>query len=587
MPDEPKPDPTPETGTGEGEVTTQPAISTDEAAQTDEVLSPVGDEKTVIEPTVIESEDPDIQVRSAAKRELDIRIMPWGAIANANGGTEEFARGAFSVPDPSKVLLMGMEHEFHFGLGQNGPTLTRHPVGRGISYEDLPDGAHMTFKVANTQRGDEVLALASEGIVNRASVEIIEVPGGNHVTKRNGRRHRVHTRADLVGVSTTYRPAFGEQAAVLAVRSREGESTMPDSPVAETPETPAYDITPVMQALEKMSGGFEAMSDRIEKIETRARQDIQIPARDGNDDVRAKRGDWVQTVLRMLSGERVPDVQVRVLDELITSDNVGVVPDAYLTELIGVIDPARPFLNSTRRLDLPPAGMSLVVPKIVTRPETGVQAAEKDDIASNTTSITNATFDSVTIAGGGDISLQLLKRSSPSYLSLYLELLAESYAHNAEIQALTALLASGVSSGGALDPEDANFGAAWVNGAAVRKPPTTIWLSSEGVGKFIDAKASGTNAPLYSNIQAGFTAGAGPAGTISGLRPVYVPELDTASATIDAIVGPSSGFGWTEDGTYTLQVDVPAKAGRDVAIVGLLWFAPMYPTAFTTYTIAS
>jgi hypothetical protein len=229
--------------------------------------------------------------------------------------------------------------------------------------------------------------------------------------------------------------------------------------------------------------------------------------------------------------------------------------------------------------------MSITVPVIETRPETAVQENEKDDIASNQTSITTDSFDAVTIAGGGDLSLQLLKRSSPAFLGLYLELLRESLNLNMEKQALAALY-TGDTPGGTLDPSEANFGTAWRNGALVGVPPDTLWLSSTGVAQFIDAKADGTNAPLYSSIQAGFTAGAGPAGTISGLRPIYVPAMD-AVGDVDAIVGPSRGFAWTEDGTYTLQVDVPAKAGRDVALVTIAWFMPLYPSAFTTYQIAS
>ena len=183
---------------------------------------------------------------------------------------------------------------------------------------------------------------------------------------------------------------------------------------------------------------------------------------------------------------------------------------------------------------------------------------------------------------------RIIKRSSPSFLNLWMELLAEAYAIESEDQALLALFNSigGVGAGTALDPENLSLGAAFVSSFdAIRRPPDTIWLSTQAVGEFIDAKATTTNAPLYPGLSASAVAAGGITGVISGLRPVHVPSLDAHGAY--AIVGPSNGFAWAEDGTYTLQVDVPSKAGRDVALVGMLWAAPWYPAAFTAYNVAS
>src|SRR5690348_3066599 len=108
MADEPKPQ--------DGDVTTQPAISTEEAEATDVELSTVGDEKvdlTVPTPDNAAPEEArslivpasDIEVRDLAKREVDMRLLPWGHTIETVQGPEEFRRGAFADANPDHVYL--------------------------------------------------------------------------------------------------------------------------------------------------------------------------------------------------------------------------------------------------------------------------------------------------------------------------------------------------------------------------------------------------------------------------------------------------------------------------------------------------
>jgi HK97 family phage prohead protease len=544
-----------------------------------------------------------VSVRSLSKRELDVSIAPFGQTIETENGPEEIELGAFRGVDPSKVLLMGLEHEVHLGLSQNGKVIpVRRPVGKALSIEERADGAYATFRVAKTASGDEILALADEGVIGGVSVEM----GPNmraRSEKRNGRRHSVVEFADLRAVSPTYNPAYAE-ARVLAVRSQKEDAPVaedkapangaPDEKAAVTAGSTKDLEAAIASAFDKF-GEVQARSstdalvvqekilDRLEKVEEQSRASFQIPSAPA--EARPTDfgpGEWMNIVLRSLTGDQVSqaELQARVAADLVTADNLGVIPDMFTGDVRETIDTSRPFLESTRQLNIPRAGMQLNVPVLATRPTTGVQSSEKAELASTETSITRASFDPTTIGGYGDISIQLLKRSDPSYLELYLDLLAEAYGIDADNEAVDALLAEvAVNEGGTLDAEDASFGAAWANAVAVsrRLTPDRIWLSSAAVAAFIDAKANGTNQPLYSNLAGNFTAAGGAGGTISGMRPVHVPALDDEA--VDVIVGPSRGYAWAEDGTYTLQVDVPARAGRDVGLVGMLWFAPLYPAS--------
>jgi HK97 family phage prohead protease/HK97 family phage major capsid protein len=575
-------------------------MSDEKQAAPEQLADALDEAAAILNSVVIDSE---VRVRNAAKREIEARIAPFEQVINTITGPEVIARGAFKGVEPSKVLLMGLEHEVHLGLGQDGRVIpTRRPTGKAIEIEEREDGAYGVFRVAKTATGDEILALVEDGVVGGVSVEMGR-DARTRIETRNGRRTSVVEFADLKAVSPTYQPAYAD-ARVLAVRSQKedapvateekapdaGATTTEDKPEEQVQVRTSFDASAALgnfeQGLTKIT---EVFGERLEKLEERARSSFEIPGAP-KETPKASLGVWMDTAVRLLTGERIADTQYRTVADLITTDNAGIVPDAYVDRLIGVIDPSRPFMASTERLPTPSSGMNMVVPKITQRPTVDKQSAEKAELASQETTITTESFGVATYGGVGDISIQLLKRSDPSFLELYLRLLAEAYAIETEDAAVAALITA-INDGGpepatALDPEDLSLGAAYQNSFdAMRQPPDTIWLSSGAVAAFINAKSDGANAPLYSNLSANFTAGGGAGGTIQGLRPVHVPALDGKGAY--AIVGRRNAFAWAEDGTYTLQVDVPSKAGRDVALVGMVWFVPWYPEAFTLFNVAS
>ena len=497
-----------------------------------------------------------LQIRDEEKREVECFVLPWDTDAETERGLERFEKGSFEGIDPTA---------FVFRQRHQDP-----PTGKGISLSEKDDGLHMTFKLAKTAAADEQLELIREGVEAGVSVGFED---GKFDRKRmaDGRMQYLHKRVNETGqleVSTTWRPAF-RQAAVLNLR--EVQQVTEETQETVVTEAPAPVANPIEEKL-------DAIFSRLDKQDQKQQQFAALAI--------------AGAVGEKPKMQRQVKLEVRELAEVITTGNEGIVPDSQSSQLLNRIDEGRPFLASTRQVPAPPSGLNLVYPKLTQTPLVAKQTAEKDEVASRATTITTVDFPMETHAGAGDLSIQLIKRSSPSFLELWLQLLGDAYALDTENAAVDALLAeTAVQEGtGTFDVETDSFGEAFTNSVETLRSlkPNRIWMSTTALVQFMDARepSGGGGAPLYPSLSA--IAGFSDGGTNDlgfQLRPVWVPALDDEA--VDIIIGPSEGFVWAEDGTYTLQADVPSKAGRDVGIVGMIFYAPIYPAAFTTYVVAT
>jgi Escherichia/Staphylococcus phage prohead protease len=137
-------------------------------------------------------------------------LLPWGVEARVlDAGqlvTETFTRGALAGTDPARVPLTATHP-------RDAGTL---PIGVTLTIEDRSDAAYGSWRVSDTLLGNEVLALARDGVPLGLSVGFMEVPGGS---RWSADRQRVtRTRAALDHVAVVRVPAY-QGAGVVGVRA--------------------------------------------------------------------------------------------------------------------------------------------------------------------------------------------------------------------------------------------------------------------------------------------------------------------------------------------------------------------------------
>lgn len=542
----------------------------------------------------------ELETLSIRERRIGLRLLTYNQVAvHPRYGALMFEPGAFGPVDARTVRLR-MDHE--------DP-----PTGLGTAFDDRGDAPYMDFAVSKTGRGDDQLTLARDGVSRGASIGYDEIPGRARVRVINGQRVRVYPPGSVVlhEVSTTWMPTF-ESAGVTYVLSKDGKGTGPmtteaqEAPVAgvgiDYEKLAAANVAGIERLLESQrdaatDGKVDVLLSKFdEMLEAQRAAAVSVPA--GDSRPKAKLHHWVEYRLRKMRGDVMTDKELKALalDDVVTTEQPGLVPSAFTPDYDDLINQDRPFLASTRRIEPPATGTTLTLPIITTRAVAGTQAgsAEKGVLTTTATKVGTGTFAYQSVFGGADISIQFINRAERGFFEILTGDMAMAYALDCEEKAIAALLAGYTDSasvahapvdGGDLDPEDLTLGQAWANSiSAFKRAPDSIWLSTAAVSAFIDAKAPLTNAPLYSNLAAAFTAGSGTGGILSGLRPIYVPALDAEE--VDVIVGPSRGFVWAEDQARELRADVPEKAGRDIALAGGIFPAPRFAHAFTTYVLA-
>jgi HK97 family phage prohead protease len=136
-------------------------------------------------------------------------LLPWGVRAcvvdRGRLVTETFERGALAGTDPAKVPLTATHP-------RDAGTL---PIGVTVELEERADAAWGAWRVSDTLLGNEVLALARDGVPLGLSIGFAEVPGGSRWTA--DRKRVTRTRATLDHVAVVRVPAYAG-AGVVGVR---------------------------------------------------------------------------------------------------------------------------------------------------------------------------------------------------------------------------------------------------------------------------------------------------------------------------------------------------------------------------------
>jgi HK97 family phage prohead protease len=501
---------------------------------------------------------------SEERREISGKIVPLGTgeIGHTNLGAYTFAANSIEIADPTKIKLLS-QHDL------------KKPIGRMTASETRADGIYATFKLSRSSGGNDALIMAQEGLVTGLSIgaEIL-------ASQPSKDGHTVVSSARLKEVSLVTVPAFAsseilEIAAEEVIPVEENPQTESETAVENTPETVAAPVEAA--AVEAARPTVTAM------YYTNPRLNLNVTA-----------GEYAKAQLNASRGDADARELMAALQVATVAENTGMVPPTYLKDVIGIIDSSRPFIDSIERAALPAAGMKIFTPKLGTQ-ATVALTAEAAEFSSTDTTVTFQEDTVVKFAGAGKLDVELVDRSDPSFLDLYLRELAASYAQKTDAYAANIAAQNSAGSTGSTVYKSIADGIADSFGVMRQTPNRLLVATSGGVNDIDFAGLLGavdsTGRPIFAAAVPqnanGLISQGSTAGTVAGLSLVVDPNYTGNDAGSKyALVYPSMAMRFHESGTLQIRANVVANGQLEIGIYGYCAVVNRYPTAFRFLAVA-
>ena len=480
-------------------------------------------------------------------RTISGRIVTWEEVGHTSAGKTIFAKDSIAL----KPVKLFIDHNMD------------KPIGKVLDYEVTDKGIDATFKIAATQRGNDAIVEAMEGLKDGFSVGIKLTDYDN---TDEGLRVKM---SNLVEVSLVETPAIDSARVSEVAASDDPTHEQEGSDMTDTPELQTENEVSVEAPKVEAAAPATAAP-----IFTKPRVDTNVTA-----------GQVAIAQMRAQLGNTQARDLIAALDNQNTTTDSGMIPEVYLRDIIGIVDGQRPFWDSLQSGTLPASGMKFYKPRRVVLAEAAL-TAEEAEFASRETEIDHLEVDVVKIAGANIVSVELIDRSDPSYVDELLLQLASDWSRKTDIYAAQQVL------GGAVVSDGATLYAAAAKGIAdsygiMRRTPNRFLAD---VGNYADLLGAVdlSGRPLFSaaapqNANGLVTQGS-TNGTIAGLDLVVTPNFDTGTG-IAGVIYPSDAGTVYQSGAIQLRSNIVANGQVEIGLYGYVAACANYPTAVRNLTV--